>query len=408
MSWSDEEIDGLFREAASRAEVPPYQDSFFDEIAHLLPEQKKKRRGIWWFIPLGILVLGSSAAWVLLADKDSDKSVLTVATTNDESNKLDPAKTIVDQDHQTTTTNVVQASSENSKEHSDAAIEAFAKELFKSTDSDYLIGSWNPLFVQGRAEGFHPEMLNNPAAEIIPEQKPIREDLISDLHLNILPYSMPLSEVESNELQVAFPFKFAKRHHLYLGASAGLSEAYVLNGSSTRAMPVASLDFGYQYRKKMYSFEIGLSFSSVKPSDLTLNRSSKVYGFDVNYYSQSIKYRSISCLELPMTLRRNMGNHSFGIGVAPSFMLGSVIDFTKVQNGKEIENSRIYGNKLGLNTWGLKPHFNYLFRIHEQFELGVQMNVQLIQPIDDSKFIGERKQLPFSGQITFRKYFTIK
>jgi hypothetical protein len=59
MSWTDEELDQLFSDAASNATVE-YNDAYWKDIEGMLPVRKKRKGLLWWMGGAGAIVFFGS------------------------------------------------------------------------------------------------------------------------------------------------------------------------------------------------------------------------------------------------------------------------------------------------------------------------------------------------------------
>jgi hypothetical protein len=55
------------------------------------------------------------------------------------------------------------------------------------------------------------------------------------------------------------------------------------------------------------------------------------------------------------------------------------------------------------NRFGLLPSLGYSFHINEKTQIGVRMNVQLLQQIQSKRFIGSPLNFPIDGQIYLKR-----
>ena len=55
------------------------------------------------------------------------------------------------------------------------------------------------------------------------------------------------------------------------------------------------------------------------------------------------------------------------------------------------------------NRFGLLPSVGYSFYVNEKTQIGVQLNLQLLQQIQSDRFIGTPLNLPIDGQIYLKR-----
>ena len=439
MSWSDKEIDEVFHEASNSMKTPIYQESFFDEIESLLPQQKSKK-GLFWMIGglssvlilVGVFVgfeLTKSERNLISTNKksvDSSENSLfnnkinsteekQIAENSDiqkeKSNSILKYKSKIDTE---SNLNTLGKNKENYNVGNSAVksrFEYLADKIIETiTEEEKLV--WNDIETEIVIERNQNNISKNEEVLIVSSELSSEKSIEERTYIGNLPYfSLIYPVFSSNEIlevsALVLPIK-KKKHFLYLDFDFGFSESFVTTTPASRPMKTFALGAGYQYRNNGFAYEIGLNFMNYNPSELNLTRQSKVYGFEVNKYSQNIDYKLISALELPIMISKRTKNHQFGIGISPTFVLGSVINFTKIENDVETVNERVYGNKLGLTNFGLKPQISYSLLLKNNFQIGAKISVNALNFLDESKFDGTTNKLPFQAQLSIRKNISLK
>lgn len=430
MSWTDDEIDALFKETAKHFRTPPYQDSFFDEIEPLLPVQKKRGRRLFWLLG-SLLVTGSSgvlfvlitrnepagsgnraagaqmANHIVLQTKPAEQinpvnggqaqSGLNAITEPDKEQRQYPEKNRDSQFKNTAHELEDDASTGNKPQHE-------IQETLSISDkpeTDYLASETDPDVSRTKETEDETEEKQNLR---MPEEEPF---IPSGLHL--LSLHEPFAADFKKEIQALSLPGMNRKHYLSLETGIGFTENFIkMDNASQHPMPSAQLGLSYRFGTKKLFYSAGLSWANFRPNNLILNRQSKVYGFDVNYYNQAIDYKWITILELPLVIGKKFGNQSISFGAAPSLVLGSMIDFTNTQNDIVTEQDRVYGNLFGLKRYAASVSLAYDLSIAQNLDLGVKISNLIVNPLDDSKFIGQLNKNPFQAQITLKKHFRIR
>ena len=439
MSWSDKEIDEVFREASNSMKTPIYQESFFDDIESLLPQQKSKK-GLFWMIGgiSSVLILVGIFVGFELTKSESNLISTNKKSVDSSENSLSNNNINSIEDSQISEISDIQKEKPNSilNNKSKIATESNLKPLVENTKNNKIGNSaaksrfeyladktietiteeeklvWNDIET-GTVVETNEKFISQIKDEIIISVKISSEKIVEErTFVGNLPYvSLANPVFLPNEIlevsALILPIK-KKKHFLFLDLDFGFSESFVTTTPASRPMKTFALGAGYQYRNNGFAYEIGLNFMNYNPSELNLTRQSKVYGFEVNKYSQNIDYKLISTLELPIMISKRTKNHQFGIGISPTFVLGSVINFTKIENDVETVNERVYGNKLGLTNFGLKPQISYSLLLKNNFQIGAKISVNALNFLDESKFVGTTNQLPFQAQLSIRKNITLK
>jgi hypothetical protein len=426
MSWTDDEIDSIFKEIP-HLKPSPYQDSFFDEIEPRLP-QKRSKKGLFWVLGSALVALMTTfinSDFTPAKERSSDKKQASntmaaqrqaVALELNPSNTAETANPV--NSGQSSESQFAQESREESNAFRNAAEPAQNPlsvdmnehyETFSITDMELLaVNDENENENESENES---EIVEGSSVAHEVESERVKPEFISPLitsGLRLL-HPEPFTSNSQKEIQALYLPMLTKKHYLTLEAGTGFTENFIkMENSSQKPMPTANLGLSYQYRSKKLFYSAGLNWMNFSPNSLVLNRESKVYGFEVSHYTQNIDYKWITMVEMPLSIGKHFRNHTFSIGVAPSLVLGSMVDFTKTENGVVTEDSRIYGNMLGLKRYSVSINLAYDLRIARNLDFGVKVSNMLINPLDETRFVGQLNKNPFQAQITLKKHFRIK
>lgn len=399
MSWSDEELDAIFKEASLQEKVPVYQDAYFDEIANLLPQKRKRKGFIWFFASMISLVAISATYFTIYSLNKSTTPKLAKTHSETKIEKSEQTKQTAENklNSNKTSSTITNPENINKSAFDNSRIESIETEVFnKESFSNDLLSQDVELI---RTNSFDENESDKASKNIEALNSRFNTDNVSTFF-----HPLVLNELLSSP----FPAK-VNRHNLNVHVMVGFAENFIKNeNENQRPIFGARLGVNYEYQLKDYSFSAGLAYANYQTHDLNLNRTSKVYGFEVNKYSQIIDYKSIYLIQLPLSAGKSFGNHKLSFGLTPSYVLGSTVDFSKAQNGILIEDSRIYGNKLGLNHFALSAQIAYDLKMAKNYSLGVSLSNLLVNPLDETRFEGTINKLPFQANISFKKYFTIK
>ncbi len=439
MSWSDKEIDEVFREASNSMKTPIYQESFFDDIESLLPQQKSKK-GLFWMIGgissvlilvvifIGFEVIKSESKLISSNKKTVDSSKNSLSNKKNNSTevnqiakisdlKKEKSNSILKYKSKNTTESNLKPLVENTKNNKignsddESIFQYLADKIIETiTEEEKLV--WNDIETETVVETNENFISQNEEGLIISNENSIEKRIEERTFIGNLPYYSLANPVfiSENLLEVSavvLPIK-KKKHFLYLDLDFGFSESFVTTTPASKPTKTFALGAGYQYRNNVFAYEIGLNFMNYNPSELNLTKQSKVYGFEVIKFSQNIDYKLISALEIPFVISKRTKNHQFGIGISPTIVLGSVTDFTKTENDVETFNERVYANKLGLTNFVLKPQISYSVLLQNNFQIGAKISVNAVNFLDESKFLGSTNKFPFQAQIIIRKNITLK
>ena len=73
------------------------------------------------------------------------------------------------------------------------------------------------------------------------------------------------------------------------------------------------------------------------------------------------------------------------------------------ENGSLEQQSNYLGQRIGLKSLSLKPHVGYQMQVNKAWQVGIQIQTQLLDQIDLTQFAGEARKFPLIGQLTIRK-----
>jgi hypothetical protein len=428
MSWIDKEIDEIFLEANLNQEVPIYQDSYFDEITHLLPKKRSKKNIFILFssVTLSLVVLISfftydknSSSNKTLQTKNVSKSKLIEKNKNLSSNRK-VAETFSNKNEKAIQKTDLQIS-ENLTNNLSMNLThkqkyTLAQKTIKhnNTEDKSSLNSeiYNKISNQYESSLQVKSQLTDDEKNSWSDFKEKEEVIdVNNLVINgLVNFENINSEFEIESLLL--PMKKAK-NKFYTEFSLGFSESFANSNSSStiqssnQTYKSFSFASGYQFIENKYIYEIGFNYMSYRISDLILSRQSKVYGFEVNKYSQNIDYKNVNVVELPVSILRRFKNQQLGVGVSTGFVLGSTIQFTKSENDIQQVNEKIYWNKLGMNNFTLRPSLTYAIAI-DDYEIGARLSCNILNPLTNDKFENSINKNPFQAQISLRKTFKIK
>ncbi len=397
MNWTEEDIDQLFRDSANQLNVP-FQESYWTEMEALLPQTKTKKG-------LGLIFGGTIACLGLIStlffsenivkSEDSTNKVANIQTKNiAHSSSVYPiqliqAKTV---SAENVVLNIGNKSINRSLEKQASKIVILKTDLYAGSSETPLEGQNINLVAQNQIE-LHDQIE-------LPAQS---EEQFSIERLPLLsfpnePISLAISNFKNLNLN-------CKSNNLYVQIGAGLTESF-MQTNERNWMPTLNIGAGYQYSPKGFGFTAGLNLNTTFSNNLEINRKSKVYNFGSTNYEQNFRYKQIYTLELPVSVDFRKNKQTFSLGISPTFIASSLMRFSQSENGNLSHDEYYIGQKVGLNHFGLKPSVGYQLELVKGWNLGIQLNTQLMKQVDDSQFIGELRDNPLSGQITIRKTIT--
>ncbi|MGV3632200.1 MAG: hypothetical protein ACO1O6_13410 [Bacteroidota bacterium] len=445
MSWTDDEIDALFKEIPTQHKPSPFQDSFFDEIEPLLP-QKRSRNGLFWVLGSALIALlttfiysdftpadGKAKISRQFTSRSAAREQATVSSAHAEQKpelkSLGAKAPFANQSYEPAEQQGETNAAHKASGLQTASFRAAQQPALRGSDTktgDFIINDDRAVSVQSQrnpaelpnetllaAVDHNPAIFRNESEGVDEHVSEVQQavEFISPSitsELSLLGLQAFHTDTEK-EIQALYLPMLHRKHFITLEAGAGFTENFIkMDNASQKPMPTASLGLSYQYRTKGLFYSAGFNWMNFSPNSLTLNRQSKVYDFNVTSYSQNIAYKWITLVEMPLTIGKRFRNHSFSAGIAPSLVLGSMVDIIQTENGLITNDYRMYGNMTGLKQFSASVHVAYDLHIARNLDFGVKVSNMLVNPLDETRFIGNLNKNPFQAQITLKKHFRIK
>lgn len=415
MKWTDEEIDKLFQESAGQINVPPFQEAFWDEMEALLPEKKKNKKGFFWMLSGMITCIAVAAALLIPSGNNSAAKQNTATNTHsieanikqstDYNSRIDGTSN--EHDIQPVYVSDFTASGEKIKTR---ATDPAKDPITWNTNAIRFSTLHKSLKIDNRNNTHSSEVLSTSVTEpsqtyqdynALANTHPLLQDAFNVEKLNFLKLETEKATLVLNKK--AIPLRSINSdHQFYAQVGIGISQSYI--GSDVQGvMPLLNLGFGYRYTPQGMGFSAGLHINNVFSSGLTMERSSRVYDFSVTEYTQEMKYRQLTYVEIPLSIDFRKNRHRFSIGITPTVLATTVMKYAQAENNTISENRRYIGQRIGMRTFGLKPTIGYQIEIAKNWSIGAQVNTQVIGQIDEKAFNQKATHFPISGQITVTK-----
>lgn len=396
MNWTDEEIDKLFQESASQMNAPAFQDSFWNEMEALLP-QKEKKKGFGWIFGGTLASFALIAAMVFPGSQFSGKGRSTTASrTTAAPQQQAPSAAVLTSNSTTETANTAgTAIASVSAQGNNTAFTAAGERKVEST---VLVAGDNVSASQTMVE---PSTTTEPALQAETAVATTEAENVSRL---------PLLAFEGDAQKLA-PSRFGKygfrapKNTFYAQAGFGMMQSYIA-GTDKNWMPTFHIGGGYQYKPQGFGFSAGVNISGSFSNNLEITRRSKIYNFSSTSYQQNLMYKQLYAVELPLSVDFRKNRHTVSVGIAPTYLVTSLMRFDQYKDDQLNETGTYIGQREGLNSFGLKPSIAYQLEVARSWNVGIQLNAQVMKQVDETQFVGNLTKLPLSGQITIRKTLT--
>jgi len=391
MSWRDDEIDDLFRDAADQQYVE-FDPDYFRVIERQLPIKRSRKSLIWWFS--SSMFLSFFLVWTAyegardvnnvtagikkqIADNQPGAMVTTsnAAVRDGENEWVTDSKTI-----------------EERKQGMQTAVAISSKEKESLGFDPALSRDLGQLTILGSSS------MNETS---VGDQKD--SETIGRLELNRCSTGNSIGELVPAESYGNRDRKL--RWYVETGGSIAQGWA-ATNPSSVNG----SLFFsgGVSASCGKWNVTAGVGLRAFKLGDLEIMERTKIYGFGYSTYANRYTFNSFLALELPIHLNYTLRRHTVGIGVAPSYGLCTGLTRTEWIDGvKTVERSGV--SDVGMfSKFGMTASVGYSYFVKKNTQIGARAAIQLLQPLSSDRFVGNRVKMPVEGQVFIRRTFDWK
>ncbi|PIE86995.1 MAG: hypothetical protein CSA03_01930 [Bacteroidetes bacterium] len=445
MSWTDEEIDDLFREGAETQSFE-YDSAYFSEIEAALPVNGKGRDFLWLGTALMFVAVLTTGYFINSDDTDfanantqladvkvtkeedsktaNQNGVASKMTSNTSSNVPMDETSVVTNDATSVsaTTNTAPlkqgqsgnstsaATSTNSNSMYDVATRSVNKKRGSTTSvnpTDLVLEepNGNQLKVipatnnttsvatnqSGEATEQHTELDKAPISASLAVKSPNQLD--NQMATNLAPNALPmLSEMRP---KAAF----------YLELNAGASQSLITPSEYSSTSYGGGL--GVETYLGNFNLTTGLNLAVSNHKDLTLTTEGKNYSFGSALRKHEYSYNQVYNLDLPINLGYNFGNHNVNLGVRTSVLLGAKIQHSVFDDQEMLRSEKLYGLAGGLKRFAVRPTVGYACRM-KNWTVGANIGVQMMQSVNEEYINGLNNRFPIDGQIYLRRSIKLR
>ncbi|MDG1331071.1 MAG: hypothetical protein P8P74_01995 [Crocinitomicaceae bacterium] len=459
MSWTDEEIDNLFKDGAE-AQSFKYDDAYFAEVEGALPVNGKGKDFLWMGTALVFIAVLTTGYFVNNANDTSFNNTndqlanveLTTANENTNTANTSNETTVSNGDQNESTTNAAsndlnnelsnnESANSNGNENSAAAPNKNNSGNSSSTNTgdtkvQPAVGP-NSMYNFATRNVRNGGSNNTNITQTVGQQDSSTEDVV-DTRSNAKTFDQKESALQSapitasldlngaNELDQNLNQKLAPnampiglglvspKAALYFEMNAGISQSLI----TPSEIVSKSIGGGLGVETYLGSFNLntGVNFKASFHDDLYLTRKGKVYGFGSNEGTNQYDVQKIYSIEMPITLGYNFERHNVNIGVRPSFIVGAQTQKHVFEDEQFLRREQINGlieEEIGgqsisaLMRFGLKPTVGYSYRFNS-WTIGANVGVQLMQSVNEDLIDGYNNQLPIDGQIYLRRTIRLR
>ena len=425
MSWTDEEIDKIFGEAADK-QVFEYRSEYWNDIEKQLPIQKQSKRAYWWWTA-NIFFLGFLGFLAFDASKETN-----VANKNDTVTATNPfSSASVENSIITNKTNAIQKTKFELDENQVIGKTANIKnggntdfiehENFERVlpvkgkiDKVYLdqkrkveienISENQIVDLESEASILVGQENSKNSIETIELKAEIQEEVIENDPLELNTKAVFISENVSNLEPVMFPYKKDKLRKMYVEVYGGVGQSYIKNETNENVVNATIGGVvGISFPVKRFNISAGLGLQGTKFDQLNILERTKIYGLGSEILENSYEFSSIYSLTIPLSATYTIGRHSLNLGITSNINFMTELKHRQTLDGDFKSYNVGFSDVSFFNRFGLLPSLGYSFHINEQMQIGIRMNIQLLQQIQSKRFIGSPLNFPIDGQIYLKR-----
>jgi hypothetical protein len=425
MSWTDEELDQLFSDAASNATVE-YNDAYWKDIEGMLPVRKKRKGLLWWMGGAGAIVFFGTL--LLVQFPFTTKSTIGKENARELANSsvtdLNQSPTSSPSNRVKKTVNLVESNTsltDNNLNISYNSVSLQNTNNYKATK-----GTINP------EKAVHQKVKSNEA--IVEPIRLVDNSLLVNEDRRLF---NPIEIVESNDIQqekleieaiptlatidinplhpsgelipMFYKLKTRSPHALFAEVGLGLGQSPITSSENGSAIAKNyGLQLGYSFQKSTFRYSAGLGISVQQFDNVYIKERSLIYGFGSNSIDNHYRFSSLLRLEVPLAIGYQFKRHTLSAGASFSFPLIAGLSFTKYVDGNMAVEEKGYTSTEFFKPFSAELQVGYAYQLGSNWELGAKVQMQLINPITSDRILGTSNALPLSGQVALRKTIVFK
>lgn len=379
MSWSDQDIDKLFRDAG-KPEIPPFQESFWTEMEAMLPEQKRRKVAVWWWAGGAAMVLALLTFGWFVAGSGTDQPLGKQTQTFAKLTLL-PVVEAPEQSDFSPVSGIYTEPNISKQKSTKASMPVSRSKTVVQYEQVKFEEDLHPLDAQVTAQA----------------KTQVVEQPLKDLPLITVQFPLASFHPKTPDKPEYKPTRF------YVQASAGI-------GYSARKNVPNSSDLLH-----CYAIGAGL-YKKIDNAVLTLGvqgRIDFVKNVRYTYFPDGTAakridadYHQLYSVEMPASIGIINGRNTFALNVTPGLQAGVFGEINETTNNVLVrsENTFVRVDKKA-TTLTMEIGCSYLRTISPDWYLGAAVNSDIIGPFNSSSYAGKQRALPVNAQLMLRRTF---
>ncbi len=438
MSWTDEELDALVREAANDKKIA-YKDAYWQEMEAMLGSTPvRKTLGWWWFSGVAFLGMIITAAFVASNSTFETPMQSTILASINEHSRTVKNDQIIERE----SINVIEAANEseiskvNSENFEQSNLEksvTYKNPNGTNTGSQDLNSSKkaNKRSISNldtNSEIFKASIIGNSAEEGFEKQPVVSEDL-TDVNMTNVPESKDAPAVTISSLQLMnwnstmessfdrtqnnFPYLSRRRIGFYASLSGGIGQSY-LASERNNTMREFGLQGGVEFFTKKWSFGVGLGYRQQFVDNLTIQNRKQYYTYGLLKINQSLNYDQLLFADLNLSANYRLGRSELGINTSPSYLLGARLNYS--ENREEIMGDKTvvstmpseknqFVSSTNFKSFGVNLGLSYNYLLKRNTWIGLNVNTRIAGNLLNNSFSGTQRTVPIMVDFGIKKRF---
>ncbi len=450
MSWTDEEIDGLVKQAAGEVNVA-YKEAYWTEMEAMLGEPAKRRRGIiwWWFGGAATLLLGYLIVHLAtMANNETLTEQQYAQQSTQPEGSTDRASV------QETTTAPVKLPEQNIQEVNssqqgqllesmDQGIRTVQQSDIQEVPKDQQIPTpdkhRNGVYSEETAKrislkereknNFEKMDSGNPTGVVreIPgslEQEPVSGDVLATDNVPVHE-QIQVDALMVHDWQVArsgfymaspdpmLPVFPGKRFGFYAAAYGGVGMSYVQAGKDNQLYQIG-MDAGVEWFRNRWAFSAGFGLREQFVNNLDISRREEYYSYGLVSVDQALHYDRIVFVDLPVSASYLFGKSTFSIQLTPTYTAGARLAYSSEVREQVGQDNSISSSSSEKHQFVSSPNFaafgvnggvSYGYALFERVFLEAKVSSRLAPALLSDDFTGTKRQVPLMVEVGLKKRF---
>ncbi len=376
-TWTDQELDALFQDAAARENIPPFQEAFWDEMEAMLPAKKKRIGFIWWGAASFLMVSLGIAGAILLTNANPDGETTRVA------------KQI---GHETNNSGD-QHVDNNEIAKSDVSVDVTRHYFPETGGKNNNQSSPYQEETQYRTDGGSASCGGGAPKNSV--------EKVEEADLADLGYKQPLFTAPKT-LNAVRGSKYSSGLPLYAEIGLGFGQSYRQAEYSSNWMPQIRAGLGLYREIGGMELNAGFAFRAELPDNITYEMINSTSSTDIR---TTVDINRLYSLEFPLYMGGKFGRSSIGGMMIPGIQMRFSGVRTVYQNSQITSRDEISGRTFESKTMTMEMGLRYTYSLNENVQLTSSFTLDVVRPFQSDEYLGDVKQYPATFFVGLRRTF---